>query len=77
LVPEDLLGELTVLLGPPCQKPRLTEKALLRLVMEVCAAETEAYRPRSLAKKLHDLNCGWSVDEIYDFLQNNKKRRPG
>jgi 16S rRNA (cytidine1402-2'-O)-methyltransferase len=71
-VPDDLLGELTVLLGPPCQKPRLAEEALLKLAREVRGAEAKADRPRSLAKKLHDLVYGWSVDEIYAFLQKNK-----
>jgi 16S rRNA (cytidine1402-2'-O)-methyltransferase len=64
-VPDDLLGELTVLLGPPGEKPRSSAAELLRLARE---AGLEAGKPRSLAKKLCAQATGWSVDEIYTFI---------
>ncbi|MDR1242726.1 MAG: 16S rRNA (cytidine(1402)-2'-O)-methyltransferase [Deltaproteobacteria bacterium] len=64
-VPDDLLGELTVLLGPPGDKPRSSAAELLLLLRE---AGPEAGKPRSLAKKLYARTTGWSVDELYTFI---------
>ena len=66
--PADLLGEITVVLGPTLEQSRTDEKQLLALAARLDAHEP-ALRPRDRARKLSELVSGWSVKEIYSFLQ--------
>jgi 16S rRNA (cytidine1402-2'-O)-methyltransferase len=67
-VPDDLLGEITVLLGPPCEKKRSSSARLRELLPEARAACRGTEKPRDLARYLHGKISGWSVDEIYKFI---------
>ena len=69
--PEDLLGEITVVIGPGLpglNEDRTSEKQLLALASRMKASDP-ALRPRDRARKLSELVCGWSVKEVYSFLQ--------
>lgn len=69
--PEDLLGEITVVIGPGLpglNEDRTSEKQLLALASRMKASDP-ALRPRDRARKLSELVSGWSVKEVYSFLQ--------
>lgn len=66
--PADLLGEITVVIGPGLEENRTDEKQLLALADRMKANEP-ALRPKDRARKLSELVSGWSVKEIYSFLQ--------
>ena len=66
--PQDLLGEITVVIGPSLGENRTDEKQLLALADRLKANEPNL-RPRDRARKLSELVSGWSVKEIYSFLQ--------
>ena len=69
--PEDLLGEITVVIGPGLpglDQARTSEKQLLALADRMKLSEP-SLRPRDRARKLSELVSGWSVKEVYSFLQ--------
>lgn len=66
--PPDLLGELTVVIGPPLEEARTEEKQVLALAGRL-AAQSPNLKPRALAREVHELCSGWSLKEIYEFLQ--------
>ena len=64
--PGPLLGELTVLLGPPEAEPRTPEAG----VREALAAEALAGgKPKDVARRAAERVAGWSAKEIYALLQ--------
>lgn len=66
--PPDLLGELTVVIGPPLEEARTHEKQVLLLAGRL-AAENPDLKPRAVARKVQELCSGWSLKEVYEFLQ--------
>lgn len=68
---EGLLGELTVLLGPPLSSGRSSEHEVDSLLAELQAEQ--ALKPRALARAAHKELCGWSVDELYSRISSTKK----
>ena len=68
--PDSLLGELTVLIGPPLEESRTDEQEVCLLLAE----ESEAGgRPKEIARRVQARVRGWSASDIYDLAQ--KKRR--
>lgn len=69
-IPGELLGEITVVIGPPSDS--VGEKAgeeEVRAAIAQTRAETGAgLKPRALARLVKDKAPGWSVDEIYSLL---------
>ncbi|MDR1124530.1 MAG: 16S rRNA (cytidine(1402)-2'-O)-methyltransferase [Deltaproteobacteria bacterium] len=74
-LPDELLGEITVLLGPPSGGNRLPASELARLLPEGAAN----LKPRQLARQLQGRAPGWSVDELYDFIRESRpvRQEPG
>lgn len=74
-LPDELLGEITVLLGPPQEAPgsrRLPESELARL-LEAAVESGNGLKPRQLARELQRQAAGWSVDELYAFIVGQGK----
>lgn len=74
-LPDELLGEITVVLGPPGgagkaeggpdMRPSESE---VREIASGIAAGRGRMKPRELAKLVKEAAPGWSVDEIYSLL---------
>jgi 16S rRNA (cytidine1402-2'-O)-methyltransferase len=71
-LPEDLLGELTIVIGPPERTERLPEREIRRLIAAAPPEERRRLKPRELARHLRDAAPGWSVKEIYALMAENK-----
>ena len=65
-LPDTLLGEVTVLLGPPEVVAKTTEEEVLALAKEQGAGK----KPRELSRLLQAQVAGWSTKEIYALLTN-------
>ena len=65
-VPDDLLGEITVVVGPPESVDKPDDEAVLDLIREESAA---GGKPRDIARRVKDRVLGWSVGEIYQLMQ--------
>lgn len=66
----ELLGEVTVILGPPEQRDRTPEHEVLAL------SGQQAYkgeRPRERARLIQQAVSGWSAKDIYTLLQQGQK----
>ncbi|MDO5536175.1 MAG: 16S rRNA (cytidine(1402)-2'-O)-methyltransferase [Desulfovibrionaceae bacterium] len=63
-LPGDLLGEVTVLLGPPESVEKTSEEEVLRLA----AGQGSGLKPRELARVLQSQVSGWSAKELYGLL---------
>lgn len=75
-LPDELLGEITVLLGPPqagAPAARLPESE----VAELLRTAPPGLKPRALAKELQRRAGGWSVDELYAFICGQQGRERG
>jgi 16S rRNA (cytidine1402-2'-O)-methyltransferase len=70
-LPEELLGELTIVIGPPERVERLPEREVRRLI--AAAPAGHGLKPREAARRLQDAAPGWSVKEIYALMAENKK----
>ena len=64
----ELLGEITVVLGPPLESPRVDEKEVLKKITEHKKADPSA-KPKEIARRTHKDAPGWSVADIYALLQ--------
>ncbi|WP_449242326.1 16S rRNA (cytidine(1402)-2'-O)-methyltransferase [Desulfovibrio sp.] len=64
-LPEEFLGEITVVVGPPETPARLTEEALLDLLREESA---RGGKPREVARRAASRAPGWSAKEAYEKL---------
>ncbi|MES9996251.1 16S rRNA (cytidine(1402)-2'-O)-methyltransferase [Desulfovibrio aminophilus] len=65
-LPEEFLGEITVVVGPPEASAKTTEEALLELLREESA---RGGKPREVARRAASRAPGWSAKETYDKLR--------
>ncbi|MCC8194058.1 MAG: 16S rRNA (cytidine(1402)-2'-O)-methyltransferase [Deltaproteobacteria bacterium] len=65
---QGLLGEITVILGPPQQVPATPEDAVREAIREQRERMPEA-RPREIARSAQRLVSGWTVDAVYALLR--------
>ncbi len=66
--PQNLLGEITVIIGPPLEQLRTVEKHVLTLAAKVMD-EYPGLKLRELAHRGHKMTTGWTLKEIYSLLQ--------
>lgn len=67
-IPE-LLGEITVILGPP--EESRTDEAVVLERMRSLRDSGVGGKPRELARELQTEVTGWSVKELYNLMQRN------
>ena len=67
-LPEELLGEITVIIGPPEQKERADEAEARRALEAVMAAADERLKPKEVARRALEMAPGWSAKELYELL---------
>ena len=67
-LPEELLGEITVIIGPPEQKERADEAEARRALEAVMAAADERLKPKEVARRAQEMAPGWSAKELYELL---------
>ena len=67
-LPEELLGEITVIIGPPEQKERADEAEARRALGAVMAAADERLKPKEVARRAQEMAPGWSAKELYELL---------
>ena len=67
-LPEELLGEITVIIGPPEQKERVDEAEARRALEAVMAAADERLKPKEVARRAQEMAPGWSAKELYELL---------
>lgn len=72
-LPEELLGEITVLLGPPDGAARTAEGAVDEILREEAA---EGGKPRDVARRAQRRVLGWSGKELYQRLRENGGEGP-
>lgn len=61
----ELLGEVTVVIGPPVEIQATSGPEVLALVQ---ALIREGVRPKDAARKVRDQVSGWSVKQIYEMI---------
>lgn len=66
-VPRDLLGEITVLIGPPSGDDRDGQDAVLALIR---LERQDGGKPREVARRVQGQARGWSVNEVYQLMQD-------
>jgi len=66
-VPDDLLGEITVIVGPPEKEQALDTQALRALIEDEMRL---GGKPREVARRTADRAPGWSVKEIYEIMKD-------
>jgi 16S rRNA (cytidine1402-2'-O)-methyltransferase len=67
-LPDELLGELTIIIGPPESVERLPEAEVRRMIAAIPADGPDALKPRDLARLLQNTARGWKMKEIYALL---------
>ncbi|MDL2285565.1 16S rRNA (cytidine(1402)-2'-O)-methyltransferase [Desulfovibrio sp. OttesenSCG-928-F07] len=67
-LPQELLGEITVIVGPPLEDIKTPQESVLALAKELQQENNGTLKPRALAKLLKDKTSGWSTDDIYALL---------
>ncbi len=67
-LPDDLLGEVTVLLGPPEVQTKTPVDEVLALV----EAMTGDMKPKAVARAVQEQVTGWSAGEVYKLLVNSR-----
>ena len=67
-LPEELLGEITVIIGPPEQKERADEAEARRALEAVMVAADERLKPKEVARRAQEMAPGWSAKELYELL---------
>ena len=67
--PDGLLGEITVLIGPPEACARTDEAEVMALLDE---ESTGGDRPRDIARRVQARVRGWSVKEVYALLSRRE-----
>ena len=72
-LPDELLGEITVVVGPP----EHTERTPREEVLELANAElAQGGKPRQVARRVQDAVRGWSGKEIYALLTGTEQPAP-
>lgn len=71
-LPDNLLGEITVIIGPPEEGARISEDSLLILIKAQGAGPNKGLKPRELAKALKEEAPGWTVKELYELIQRSQ-----
>ncbi|MFV0421167.1 16S rRNA (cytidine(1402)-2'-O)-methyltransferase [Oleidesulfovibrio sp.] len=66
-IPEDLLGEITVVVGPPEQEATLDAEAIQTIIADEMRL---GGKPREVARRVADRAPGWSVKEIYEVMKD-------
>ena len=64
-LPEELLGEITVVLGPPEEQARASEADLLNALRQELTA---GGKPKDVARRAAARVTGWSAKEAYELL---------
>ena len=67
-LPSDLLGEVTVILGPPEGELRASPEEARACLRRLADTARRRIRPKELARQAHGLLSGWSVKELYELL---------
>ena len=67
-LPDDLLGEITVIIGPPEQVIRSPESEVMALLEQEMKTDGPQGKPRQVARRVQDMVRGWSGKEIYSLL---------
>ena len=62
----ELLGEITVVLGPPDRTIKSPEQAITLLLIQ---EQTKGGKPKEIAKRVAELTHGWTAKEVYDLFQ--------
>lgn len=65
LLPENLLGEFTVIVGPPEHVERTPVAEVCRLLARFSA---ETFKPKDIARRVHPMVTGWSIKELYELI---------
>ena len=66
-LPEDLLGEITVIIGPPSGAERDTKETVRALIE---AEKAGGLRDKEAARRVKEQVRGWSGKEIYQLMQS-------
>lgn len=67
-LPREILGEITVVVGPPsAEDTRLGEKEVLALAEKI-STESGGLKPRELVRQVKALAPGWKSSDIYSLL---------
>ena len=69
-LPDELLGEITVIVGPPEHTERTPREEVLLLANAELA---EGGKPRQVARRVQDAVRGWSGKEIYALLTGTEQ----
>ncbi len=69
-LPENLLGEITILIGPPSRVVRSPRNEVVKL-LEACQAK--GMKNRAAAKFAKKQCTGWTVAELYELLATSAK----
>ena len=72
-LPEELLGEITVVVGPPEHAERTPKAEVLLLARDELA---QGGKPRQVARRVQDAVRGWSGKEIYALLAEAEQTEP-
>ena len=65
-ISEGLLGEITVVIGPPDKLEKTPEEQVKLLLVQ---EQTKGGKPKEIAKRVTDITTGWSTKEIYALLK--------
>ena len=72
-LPDELLGEITVVVGPPEHTERTPREEVLKLANAELA---QGGKPRQVARRVQDAVRGWSGKEIYALLTGTEQPVP-
>ena len=72
-LPDELLGEITVVVGPPEHTQRTPREEVLLLANAELA---QGGKPRQIARRVQDAVRGWSGKEIYALLTGTEQPAP-
>lgn len=61
-----LLGEITVVIGPPDKLEKTPEEQVKLLLVQ---EQTKGGKPKEIAKRVTDITTGWSTKDIYALLK--------
>lgn len=70
----DLLGEVTVILGPPEATARASEEEARACLRRLAGQGGSHIRPKELARQAQARLTGWSVKELYDLLTHTAEQ---